>query len=117
MSQGPLWELFSQLRRRRFPLGPGDYEALRNALRLGFGWPSREELCGLCSALWAKSRRERELVTTLFAQLDWPGWRLPKPATPAPGPTSQEAGTAPPPGGTGPGEPREPDDTGEIPPP
>lgn len=72
-----LWTLFEKLRRRRFALGPEDYEALRQTLRAGFGWSSPEALCDLCCALWAKSRREKEIVAALFAQLDVPLLELP----------------------------------------
>jgi uncharacterized protein with von Willebrand factor type A (vWA) domain len=65
-----LWTLFQQLRRRNFPLSPADYEALRTAMRAGFGWSSRSALRDLCCALWAKSRQEAEVVTALFAQFD-----------------------------------------------
>lgn len=58
-------------------LGPGDYEALWLALRAGFGWESLNDLRDLCCALWAKSRREQEIVAMLFAQLDVADWRLP----------------------------------------
>lgn len=80
MQQGEanrLWFLFGQLRRRRFPLGPDDYGDLWRALHAGFGWTSRRALRDLCCALWAKSSREREVVGSLFDQLEWPNWRLP----------------------------------------
>jgi uncharacterized protein len=69
-------DLFQRLRRRGFAIGPTDYEALRQALRAGFGWSSREALRDLCNSLWAKSRREQETLTALFEQLapdpdDW----------------------------------------------
>ena len=64
-----LWQLFQGLRRRGFVMGPAEYEALRDALRAGFGWNSRETLRDLCSSLWAKSRREKEELTALFEQL------------------------------------------------
>jgi len=71
-----LWLLFERLRRRGFAIGPADYEALRQSLRAGFGWASRETLRDLCNALWAKSRQEQETLTALFEQLapdpeDW----------------------------------------------
>ncbi len=71
-----LWLLFERLRRRGFAIGPADYEALRQSLRAGFGWTSREALRDLCNALWAKSRQEQETLTALFEQLapdpdDW----------------------------------------------
>lgn len=74
-----LWILFEQLRRRRFPLGPDDYQALQQALRAGFGWSSRQALCELCCALWAKSYQEQEILVALFDQLDLPDWELPQP--------------------------------------
>lgn len=64
-----LWNLFERLRRRGFDLGPAEYEALRQALRAGFGWASREALLDLCNALWAKSRQEQTVLTALFNQL------------------------------------------------
>src|SRR5215510_984110 len=76
-----LWELLQQLRRRRFLLGLDDYHALREALRVGFGWSSRQALCDLCVALWAKTALEAETVRTLFAQIeqqDLPNWDLPR---------------------------------------
>ena len=63
-----LWTLFQQLRRRGFALGPEEYEAVRLALRAGFGWSSRREFREVCSALWAKSREERAVVAALFDQ-------------------------------------------------
>lgn len=71
-----LWLLFERLRRRGFAIGSADYEALRQSLRAGFGWTSREALRDLCNALWAKSRQEQETLTALFEQLapdpdDW----------------------------------------------
>jgi uncharacterized protein len=71
-----LWDLFQRLRRRGFAIGPADYTALRDALRAGFGWTSRDALRDLCNALWAKSCREQEVLTALFEQLapdpdDW----------------------------------------------
>lgn len=64
-----LWKLFCQLRRRQFPLGPADFQALRHALQLGYGW-EHEALRDLCCLLWAKSRREQEILCTLFDQYE-----------------------------------------------
>lgn len=72
----PLYGLFLQLRRRGFPLGVDDYAALRQALRLGFGWRSSESLRNLCCSLWAKSRSQREILTALFDQLEIESWDL-----------------------------------------
>ncbi|GAK57650.1 hypothetical protein U27_04617 [Candidatus Vecturithrix granuli] len=69
-----LWPLFQQLRRRHFPLGPDDYDALRQAIRAGFGWRSRRDLRNLCCRLWAKSRQERTTLFELFEQYDVPDW-------------------------------------------
>lgn len=77
----PLWKLFQQLRQRKLRLGLEDYEAVRHALRAGFGWSSREALRDLCSALWTKSRQEQEILFTLFDQLELPGWILPDDST------------------------------------
>lgn len=71
-----LWTLFQQLRRRGFALGPEEYEAVRSALRAGFGWSSQRELREVCSALWAKSREERAVVAALFDQHMVSDWRL-----------------------------------------
>ncbi len=74
--------LFTRLRRRRFPLAYEDYQALRQALRAGFGWESPQELCTLCGALWAKTLQEREMVAALFQEvcreLEIEQWELPQ---------------------------------------
>ena len=70
--------LFQQLRRRRFPLGLDDYLALRQALRAGFGLSSQEDLRDLCCSLWAKSFQEREVLASLFEQLQFPIWEMPE---------------------------------------
>jgi len=49
---------------------------MRRALRLGFGWGSSKSLRTLCCFLWAKSQAQREIVTTLFDQLEIPSWDL-----------------------------------------
>lgn len=67
-----LHELFHQLRRRRFPLGPGDLAAVRRALGAGFGWASLDDFRNLIVALWAKSARESAIVQALFTRLPWP---------------------------------------------
>lgn len=67
-----LHELFHQLRRRRFPLGPGDLSAVRLALGAGFGWASVHDFRNLLVALWAKSARESAIVQALFSRLPWP---------------------------------------------
>ncbi len=72
-----LWTLFTQLRRRHFPLSPEDYETMRQALRAGFGWSSREGLRELCCTLWAKSKEEQETVAALFDQFRLDFWELP----------------------------------------
>lgn len=99
-----LWRLFQQLRQRKLRLGLEDYEALRQALRAGFGWSSREALRDLCCALWAKSQQEQEILLTLFDRLDLPEWLLKddathdvetQPDTSSSTQTSQEAGTQP----------------------
>jgi len=76
-------ELFELLQRRRFPIGPPDLDALRDALAAGFGWSSHEALRDLCVALWAKSSREAEILRALFARLPWPAEWTPE-AAPAP---------------------------------
>ena len=67
-------ELARQLRRRRLSLGIYDYDALRQALLAGFGLSSRDELCRLCVALWAKSPEEIEIIRAVFNRgtiVDW----------------------------------------------
>lgn len=103
---GPLflWRLFSDLRRRKFPLGISDYDDLRTAMRLGFGWSSHEELVELCCTLWAKSPRDAEIIHALFTQFDAPEWQLAGPAAaPTPTPPSLSADTPPPTTPTAPG--------------
>ena len=92
---GPLflWRLFSDLRRRKFPLGISDYDDLRTALRLGFGWSSQEELVELCCTLWAKSPRDAEIIRALFTQFEAPEWQL---AAPEAAPTSMSPPSMPP---------------------
>lgn len=90
-----LWQLFQKLRQRQFPLSPDDYEALRQALRAGFGWSSRESLRDLCCTIWAKSLREREVLIALFEQLvlvNDEDWQLPSPGGKRTGVSSQKAG-------------------------
>ncbi|MDM8515343.1 VWA domain-containing protein [Desulfobacterales bacterium HSG16] len=67
-----LWELFSQLRRRGFPLCPADYEDLKRALQAAFGWSSHNALRDLCVALWSKSRHEKKILESLFDQREEP---------------------------------------------
>jgi uncharacterized protein len=57
----PLLEVFLELRRREFPLGIPEYEALLAAMRGGLA-SSRSELEFLCQMLWAKSRGEQAEV-------------------------------------------------------
>ncbi|OUM00588.1 VWA domain-containing protein [Variovorax sp. JS1663] len=72
-------ELFTQLQRRRLPIGPPDLDALRLALTAGFGWSSPDALRDLLVALWAKSPREADIVRALFARLAWPEHWTPEP--------------------------------------
>jgi uncharacterized protein len=74
MKESPLlmpiiWDLFQKLRRRGFAIGVEDYEALQQSLRAGFGWSSQRAFLSLCTALWAKSRQEGEVLAALFEQL------------------------------------------------
>jgi uncharacterized protein len=64
-----IWDLFQKLRRRGFAIGVEDYQALQQSLHAGFGWGSRQEFLSLCTSLWAKSRKERDVLTALFEQL------------------------------------------------
>jgi len=61
-------ELIKALRRRRFALGVDDIQALRQALRAGFGW-SPDSLRRVCCALWATSSQEQETLTALFEEV------------------------------------------------
>jgi uncharacterized protein with von Willebrand factor type A (vWA) domain len=85
--------IVGQLRRRGLQVGVSDVHALRLALRAGFGLSSRDELCELCAALWAKSPTEVEVVRAAFANLDEVGiladWAIIVPAA------STGAGTPP----------------------
>ncbi|HEY3907492.1 MAG TPA: VWA domain-containing protein [Streptosporangiaceae bacterium] len=74
-----LWEIAHQLRRRGFPMGIEDYDALRSALTAGFGLDSDERLRELCVTLWAKSAEEAEIVRAAFSRVELDDWR----ATPA----------------------------------
>jgi uncharacterized protein with von Willebrand factor type A (vWA) domain len=62
-------EIVAQLRRRRVQVGIADVQAVRLALRAGFGLASRDELRELCVHLWAKSPAEAEVVRAAFANL------------------------------------------------
>lgn len=63
-----VWTLFQHLLRRDFAIGLEEYDAVRHALRAGFGWTSRDELKKLLCALWATSREEAAVVSALFDQ-------------------------------------------------
>jgi hypothetical protein len=71
-----LWDVFNELRRLNFPLSMGDWEDLRTALRLGFGWSSEKDLINLCCTLWANSRRDCDIIHAAFSQFDVPEWQL-----------------------------------------
>jgi uncharacterized protein len=72
-----LMPIVEQLRRRQIYVGIDDMQALRLALRAGFGLSSRDELRELCAALWAKSPAEAEVIRAAFARLDdLTYWRL-----------------------------------------
>jgi uncharacterized protein len=71
-----LYTLFVRLRSRRFLIGMEDYYTLKEAMKCGFGWSSRESLRNLCSLLWAKSLSERQILEALFDQLEFPDWNL-----------------------------------------
>lgn len=73
----PLLQLFHQLRRRNFALGPDDLVALYDLLREGHGWTSRAALRGLCRALWAKSYDEQAVLDALFEQIVPDRWQAP----------------------------------------
>jgi uncharacterized protein len=84
-----IWALFQQLVRRNFAIGLEEYGALLRALRMGFGWESRDELKKVICALWASSREEEAVVTALFDQYALDDWTLSTPTIqPAPGATT-----------------------------
>ncbi len=74
-----LWELFKALRLWNFPLSPQDYQSLHDALNAGFGWESLADLRFVCAAVWAKSRQEQDILSTVFDRLSkefgWEDWR------------------------------------------
>jgi hypothetical protein len=94
-------DLVIRLRRRGLPLGVDDCAALRAALGTGSGIGSTDELRGLCITLWAKSRRDAELISSTLHLVDAPRWSAPDPAgSPAdapaePAPDAEPAGPAP----------------------
>ena len=86
-----LWDLFQELRRRRFLLGPDDWVALWLSLRAGFGWESRQALLELCTSLWAKSHREAEILASRFPLAALPEWDLAAPPVTEAPPTDVQA--------------------------
>ncbi|WP_164842672.1 VWA domain-containing protein [Actinoplanes solisilvae] len=112
--------LYQQLRRRGFAIGPAEYEAVRTALREGFGWSSSEDLRAVVVALWAGSRDEQTVVRTLFDQhvdVDW--WRTdePSPTPAATGETTDYPSPEPPaiPAGGDPAPPPQATSVGRLP--
>lgn len=99
---GLLFILFKQLRRHKFLLGPEDYRALRDAVRLGFGWSSHEALRHVCCVLWARSKEERETVQRLFDKLitEEYHYRIPERTALLPETGAISQGTPPPASGT-----------------
>jgi uncharacterized protein with von Willebrand factor type A (vWA) domain len=71
-----LWSLFRQLVRRNFAIGLAEYEAVRQALRAGYGWSSRDEFKQVLRALWASSREESVVISALFEQYSIPDWNV-----------------------------------------
>jgi len=62
-----LYPLFNKLRRHyHFALSPQDYEAMRTALRAGFGLESKQAVMAVCVALWAKSKHEQTIIEAEF---------------------------------------------------
>lgn len=87
-----LWELFQDLRRRQFLLGPDDWTALWLALRAGFGLESRRALLELCVSLWATSQREAEVLRSRFPLMELADWDVAEPALAAPAAVGADAG-------------------------
>ena len=69
MNELPLLELFTRLCEAGLPLGVGDYEAVLEALRGGFGLPDRSALARLCRTLWVRSSDEQQLFDLYFKQI------------------------------------------------
>lgn len=85
-------ELFEQVRRRGFAVGPSELDALRRALAAGFGWASREAFGALLEALWAKSLEETRVLRALLAQQPWPeDWTAAADERPLPPPAGAQA--------------------------
>ncbi len=62
MYSSPLLETFLQLQHRKFSLGIAEYLAALNALAMGFGTGSREELISACQVLWAKTQEQQRQI-------------------------------------------------------
>ncbi|MEV4138566.1 hypothetical protein AB0J72_41160 [Dactylosporangium sp. NPDC049742] len=71
-----LGRVVASLRRRGMDLGVPDVDAVRQALRAGFGLRSTEDLVRVCVRLWAKSADEARLVEAAFARVGAPRWRI-----------------------------------------
>lgn len=69
-----LHDLVIRLRRRGLPIGVDDCAALRTVLSTGHGLRSPDELRALCVTLWAKSRRDAELIVSTLHLVDVPEW-------------------------------------------
>ena len=65
----PLFDLFTELRERSFPLGAGDYLAGLKALADGVGADSREDLIFMCGVMWGKTRDEQRQIKQILMSL------------------------------------------------
>ncbi|MEM8640051.1 MAG: VWA domain-containing protein [Cyanobacteria bacterium P01_G01_bin.54] len=71
-SELPLWHLFNRLQAAGLPLGIGEYQAVLQALRGGFGLADRAALRRLCATVWVNSPQEREILDFHFGQIFLP---------------------------------------------
>jgi hypothetical protein len=72
-------DLIVRLRRRGLPLGIDDCVTLRSALAAGHGLRSTESLQALCVTLWAKSRRDAEIIVSTLHLVAPPDWSVAMP--------------------------------------
>ena len=65
MTSVPLLDVFTELRRRDFPIGIREYDDMLRALDNGLA-ASRAQLVFLCQTLWAKNKAECEEVAEVI---------------------------------------------------
>ena len=69
MNNLPLLKLFNKLRDAGLSLGIGEYQAMIQALQVGFGTSSRADLARLCCTIWVKSSEEKSIFNYYFNQI------------------------------------------------